>query len=611
MGILHDSTDGRSELQRRRDALAEQVTELHWDLGGLAYEMAIRDHFRLDVLVRHAASLQERDAELAEIERLLRTEHDGVLGSCPTCAAPHSRGAIYCWQCGATLMERHRSAAVAAVPAANAVAPAASAAEASGGLALPTPRISTLLVLVFLGFGILLGNVARSGAGDTLASARSPMRVVLPAAGPSASTSSPRSSSSSSSGPSSSEAAGETAAPESPAETTPTPTSAPAATKPSPAVTKAPSSSGSGASGSGGGEKSKPGAGTPAAKLPPIKHVFVIMLSDEPYASVFGPSSAAPYLSQTLEHQGKLLVRYDAVAHEELANELALLSGQGPTVETAANCPTYTDITPTGSGADEQVLGSGCVYPASTQTLPGQLSAKHLTSRAYVQGIDEAGAQPGACSHPALGQADPTAVQSASAGPYATFRNPFVYFDSIVGSPACTVDDVGLERLKGDLASAKRTPSFSYVVPDRCDDGNPTPCTIGAPAGLAPADTLLRQVVPEILASKAYKESGLLMITVDEAPSSGEFADSSSCCGEPLFPNDPVKTAIGEPRGGGAVGALLLSPYVKGATTSQELFNHFSLLRTIEDLFGLGHLGYAGLSTVKSFEPSMFTARKG
>ncbi len=55
-----------SELRRRRDALAEQVTELHWDLGGLAYEMAIRDHFRLDVLVRRAAALQERDGELAE-----------------------------------------------------------------------------------------------------------------------------------------------------------------------------------------------------------------------------------------------------------------------------------------------------------------------------------------------------------------------------------------------------------------------------------------------------------------------------------------------------------------------------------------------------------------
>ena len=105
---------GRSELRRRRDALAEQVTELHWDLGGLAYEMAIRDHFRLDVLVRRAAALQERDAELAEVERLLRLEDSASAGSCPHCAAPHSRGAIFCWQCGATLMERSSATAEAA-----------------------------------------------------------------------------------------------------------------------------------------------------------------------------------------------------------------------------------------------------------------------------------------------------------------------------------------------------------------------------------------------------------------------------------------------------------------------------------------------------------------
>jgi hypothetical protein len=101
---------GRSELRRRRDALAEQVAELHWDLGGLAYEMAIRDHFRLDVLVRRAAVLQERDAELAELERLLRMEDGGVSGSCATCGAPHSRGAMFCWQCGSPLMERRPSA---------------------------------------------------------------------------------------------------------------------------------------------------------------------------------------------------------------------------------------------------------------------------------------------------------------------------------------------------------------------------------------------------------------------------------------------------------------------------------------------------------------------
>jgi hypothetical protein len=100
----------RSELRRRRDMLAEQVTELHWDLGGLAYEMAIRDHFRLDVLMRRAAALQERDAELAEVERMLKLEEDGAAGACPVCAAPHSRGALYCWQCGTGLMERRTSA---------------------------------------------------------------------------------------------------------------------------------------------------------------------------------------------------------------------------------------------------------------------------------------------------------------------------------------------------------------------------------------------------------------------------------------------------------------------------------------------------------------------
>jgi len=111
-GTIPMPDDGRSELRRRREQLAEEVTELHWDLGGVAYEMAIRDHFRLDVLVRRAAILQERDAELAEVERLLRLEESASAGSCPSCGAPHSRGALYCWQCGATLMERSPSSAI-------------------------------------------------------------------------------------------------------------------------------------------------------------------------------------------------------------------------------------------------------------------------------------------------------------------------------------------------------------------------------------------------------------------------------------------------------------------------------------------------------------------
>jgi hypothetical protein len=62
------------ELRHRHDELRAHVAELQWNLGGLTYEMAIRDHFRLDVLVSRAAMLQERELELAELARLLGNE---------------------------------------------------------------------------------------------------------------------------------------------------------------------------------------------------------------------------------------------------------------------------------------------------------------------------------------------------------------------------------------------------------------------------------------------------------------------------------------------------------------------------------------------------------
>jgi len=109
---MSDSTD----LEERRKELEERLATLQWDLGGLTYEMAIRDHFRLDVLVKTAAKLQEVDAELAEVERLLRLDGAAAAGACTSCGALHARGATYCWQCGRQLLERSQ---VAAEPAAT------------------------------------------------------------------------------------------------------------------------------------------------------------------------------------------------------------------------------------------------------------------------------------------------------------------------------------------------------------------------------------------------------------------------------------------------------------------------------------------------------------
>lgn len=92
------------ELRRSRLELAEKVAGLTWDLGGLTYEMAVRDHYRLDVLARRAAELQEADAQLGEVERVLAAAEDGVHGTCRACGSVHSRGAAFCWHCGAALL---------------------------------------------------------------------------------------------------------------------------------------------------------------------------------------------------------------------------------------------------------------------------------------------------------------------------------------------------------------------------------------------------------------------------------------------------------------------------------------------------------------------------
>ncbi len=95
-----------SRLEERREELREKFAGLQWDLGGAAYEMAARDHFRIDVLASLASRLQLVDAELAEIERMARLERAGAAGSCSGCGSLHARGAVFCWRCGRNLSER-------------------------------------------------------------------------------------------------------------------------------------------------------------------------------------------------------------------------------------------------------------------------------------------------------------------------------------------------------------------------------------------------------------------------------------------------------------------------------------------------------------------------
>jgi hypothetical protein len=93
-----------TELVVQRDRMLEKFTVMQADLGGAFYEMAIRDHVRLDVLTRKAAELQRVDAELTALDRLLEIERSDAAGHCPTCGSPFGHGVRFCAQCGSSLV---------------------------------------------------------------------------------------------------------------------------------------------------------------------------------------------------------------------------------------------------------------------------------------------------------------------------------------------------------------------------------------------------------------------------------------------------------------------------------------------------------------------------
>ncbi len=348
-----------------------------------------------------------------------------------------------------------------------------------------------------------------------------------------------------------------------------------------------------------------PSAASASAAAPAIRHVFVLVLENESESTTFGPGAPAPYLARTLRAEGAFVPNYYGIGHESNDNYIAMISGQAPNPENQSDCQVFSDFEPGTIGSDGQATGSGCVFPEDVKTIADQVGAAGLTWRDYNQSM---GADPSReaaeCAHPGVGQRDGT--QSASAtDQYATRHNPFVYFHSIIDDTAlCDSHVVNLDQLPRDLASAASTPNYVFITPDLCSDGHDASCADKTrPGGFAGINQFLQEWVPMITGSPAYKtQNGLLAIVFDEASTS----DTSSCCGEIPGPNSPSPGVNGP--GGGDTGAVLLSPCIKPGTITTQAYNHYSLLRSVEDIFGLAHLGYAQLPGETSFGSDVFTA---
>jgi len=353
-----------------------------------------------------------------------------------------------------------------------------------------------------------------------------------------------------------------------------------------------------------------PAPAAPAAPaMPPIRHVFVLVLENQSFAVTFGAASPASYLARTLPARGALLSHYYGIGHSSLPNYIALVSGQAPNQDTQLDCPTFSEFVPQGKGADAhgQLPGVGCVYPRSVRTLPDQLEAAGLTWKGYMEDMGkDPSRESSTCGHVPVGHAETTNVATAG-DQYAAKHDPFIYFHSIIDDPArCAAHVVNLQQLRQDLQSLAATPNYSFITPNLCNDGHDPHCADGRRGGLTAVDAFLREWVPLIERSQAFRSDGLLVITFDESDGQGPEG-SSACCGERPLPGARFQAGFSGP-GGGRIGAVVLSRFVQPGTVSAQPYNHYALLRTVETIFALPPLGYAAQPGLRIFGADVFTA---
>ena len=348
-----------------------------------------------------------------------------------------------------------------------------------------------------------------------------------------------------------------------------------------------------------------------------------------------------------------------------------------PLTDSDCNLTSYSNVTPGTDDPNAvkypgQVDGNGCVYPAPTSTTKGaptiadQLdaanppnSSTHVASwREYAEDMGNDPTRDGGvadptggtdCAHPTVGGTDGAAIAEAS-DRYATRHNPFMYFHSIIDNTAeCDANVVPLGKttvgttstfngaqlpdtftghLATDLSSEATTPKFGFITPNLCDDGHDATCAGtnvegGKTGGLTGADLWLKHWMPLIMASPSYQSGQMLVvITSDE----GDVTDTTACCNEQPGPNwafpghspllGAAPTTPGADPGGGRIGTLLLnSTYIQpGTVDTTGSYNHYSALRSYEDLLGLttggadglGHLGFAAAPGLTPFGQDIF-----
>ncbi len=325
--------------------------------------------------------------------------------------------------------------------------------------------------------------------------------------------------------------------------------------------------------------QSHPGAGR-------LDHVYVLMLENHSRSSVIDNPNA-PYITR-LAHTYTMADHYYGVTHPSMPNYIASIAGDNFGIQ---------------DDNDQNVVN------LDRRNLVDQLEAHRIRWGAYMEDL------------PAdkLARFGPERADGTQISLYAKKHNPFVLFDDVKNNPARMAKVKDYSRLAADL-DKKRAPQFVWISPNQCNDmhggvydtvpGHPeTPCGYGSTkddtndaALKQKADAFVKQAVRTIRGSKSWTKRSAIVIVTDENDYTGNeetggWENAEGCCDSPFVSKgDPRVSADwpGGTYGGGLIPAIIVSARSRGGHVDHTPYNHYSLLTTIEENWGLPYLGHAG-----------------
>jgi hypothetical protein len=351
-------------------------------------------------------------------------------------------------------------------------------------------------------------------------------------------------------------------------------------------------------------------------RVPSLDHAYVIVLENHNSFTSFGSNGIldnpqAPHL-QALASTYNFAANYHGAWHPSLPNYLAMITGDFIGTDVIGTGHTYPAGSTVGISDDDSASVSTDYGPpaipsphrwrVNLPSLAGQLTAAGKDWRAYLQNIPESGTNlanwPG---------------DNNTAKLYAVKHNPFPYVAEVQDDPAQFAKQRTFDELFSDLGTNK-SPAFSYIVPDQCRDmhgiGNPlAPCGGAADTDnndIKRGDDEAFWLVNSITGSPAWKHGrNAIFVVFDEGNGPLSCPSYNPDTGADAYPGTLLPgTDCYDPKNfNDRVVMIVITNYGVKGVTDNSFYNHYSLLRTIEDAFGLAHLGHAADPATHSLAP--------